>query len=125
MNFKVAKKVLVDYHRILIQLTIVLLLAIATSLLKRFNRGLLIRRYCRYGWVLVLWGMSIVNLGPYWFAYPVALWMLLALVLIFIQLLHNHEFIYRRYWPVFWHWSLLYAVVVFIVSLFSGKLPLV
>lgn len=69
--------------------------------------------------------MSIVNLGLYWFAYPMALWMLWALGLVFIQLIHNHEFIYRRYWPVFWRWSTLYVVIVFIGSLFSGGLPLI
>lgn len=116
---------LVDYHWILMQLVIVILLAIMTRLLQRFNRGRRVKQLCRCGWVVVLWGMSIVNLGPYWFAYPLALWMVFALALIFIQLVHNHEFIYRRYWPVFWHWSLRYAVVVFIASLFSGKLPLI
>lgn len=116
---------LVDYHRILMQLAIVILLAVVTRLLQRFSRGRRMKQICGYVWVTVLWGMSITNLGPYWFAYPMALWMILALVLIFIQLIHNHEFIYRRYWPVFWHGSLLYAVVVFIASLFSGKLPLI
>lgn len=116
---------LVDYHHILMQLVIVLLLWALTRLVRRINRGPRVRRVCRYVWVCVLWIMSFVNLGMYWTAYPIALWMVLALSLIFIQLVHNREFIYRRYWPVFWNWSLLYAGVVFIASLFSGRLPLI
>jgi hypothetical protein len=117
--------VLVDYHHILMELVVILLLWGLTFLVRRINRGSRMRRLCRYGWVLVLWVLSIINLGPYWFAYPMALWMLLALGLVFIQLIHNHEFIYRRYWPVFWRWSMFYAVIVFIGSLFSGGLPLI
>ena len=120
-----ARKVLVDYHHILMQLVIVLLLWGLTRLVRRINRGPRVRRVCRYVWVCVLWIMSFINLGMYWTAYPIALWMVLALGLIFIQLAHNHEFIYRRYWPGFWNWSLLYAGVVFIASLFSGRLPLI
>ena len=120
-----ARKVLVDYHHILMQLVIVLLLWGLTRLVRRINRGPRVRRVCRYVWVCVLWIMSFINLGMYWTADPIALWMVLALGLIFIQLAHNHEFIYRRYWPVFWNWSLLYAGVVFIASLFSGRLPLI
>lgn len=65
------------------------------------------------------------NLGIYWVAYPIALWMVWALLLIILQTVHNHEFIYRRYWPVFWRLSTYYAVLIFILSLISAKLPLV
>lgn len=116
---------LVDYRHILMQLVIILLLWVLTRLVRRINPSARVRRLCRYIWVLVLWIMSFINLGMYWLAYPMALWMILALGLIFIQLIHNHEFIYRRYWPVFWNWSLLYVGIVFIGSLFSNSLPLV
>lgn len=116
---------LVNYRHIIVQVLLILLIWCLIYLLRRFTRGRQIRRFSRYIWTVVLWVLSLANLGMYWIAYPIALWMILALALIFIQLVHNHEFIYRRYWPVFWQLSAGYAGLVFIVSLFSGNLPLI
>lgn len=45
--------------------------------------------------------------------------MILALLLIALQIIHNHEFIYRRYWPVFWRYSAYYALIIYIGSLIN------
>lgn len=116
---------LVDYHHIIMQVLVVLLLWLLLRLLGRFISRARRKRIGCYTWTLAFWVMSLINLGVYWIAYPVALWMILALGLIFLQLIHNHEFIYRRYWPVFWPLSMCYAGLVFVVSLFSGWLPLI
>lgn len=52
--------------------------------------------------------------------------MILALLLIALQIIHNHEFIYHRYWPVFWRYSAYYALIIYIGSLIiSPWLPLI
>lgn len=77
-------------------------------------------------WTVIFWLLTIFNLGCYWPAYPLAIWMVLALILIVLQIAHNHEFIYRRYWPVFWRFSAYYALLVYLGGLIiSPWLPLV
>lgn len=77
-------------------------------------------------WTLVLWILIVCNLGYYWPAYPIALWMIWALVLITIQIFHHHEFIYRRYWPIFWKLSAYYALIVYVLGvIFAHWLPLI
>ncbi|MBB1078531.1 hypothetical protein H5S09_04395 [Limosilactobacillus sp. STM2_1] len=76
-------------------------------------------------WTIILWLLIIFNLGYYWPAYPIAVWMVLALALIALQIAHNHEFIYRRYWPVFWRYSAYYALLIYIGSMIISRwLPL-
>ena len=70
--------------------------------------------------ILAFW-----NFGWYWSAYPIIVWMVLALALIVVQVAHNHEFIYRRYWPPFWRCSMYLAVISFACSIFAGFLPLI
>ncbi|WP_373841683.1 hypothetical protein [Limosilactobacillus sp.] len=83
------------------------------------------RRSQHVVWSVVFWLLALKNLDVYWIAYPLAGWMIWALLLILLQLVHNHEFIYRRYWPVFWRLSAYYAGIIFVASLFSHNLPLV
>ena len=59
-------------------------------------------------WTIILWLLSIYNIASlYWIAYPVAIWMIVAIILIIVQTVHYGEFIYRRYWPVFWRLSVI------------------
>jgi len=51
--------------------------------------------------------------------------MIVAILLIIVQTVHYGEFIYRRYWPVFWRLSVALAVIVFVGSLFCQNLPLI
>ncbi|MCH3922494.1 hypothetical protein [Limosilactobacillus sp.] len=113
---------LIDFRQLLIELLIVIILWVLTVLWRRLSRR---RRWLRVVWTLVLWLLILWNLDVYWVAYPIALWMIWALALIALQSVHNHEFLYRRYWPVFWRLSLFYALVVFAGSLFCNGLPLV
>lgn len=77
-------------------------------------------------WTILLWLLSIYNIAsPYWIAYPIAAWMIIAIILIIAQTVHYREFIYRRYWPVFWRLSVILAAIVFVVSLFCQNLPLI
>ncbi|MBD7894278.1 DUF3397 family protein [Limosilactobacillus sp. Sa3CUN2] len=77
-------------------------------------------------WTIILWLLSIDNIRSlYWIAYPIATWMIIAILLIIGQTIHYNEFIYRRYWPVFWRLSVIVATITFIVSLFCQNLPLI
>lgn len=115
----------IKYQQILLEIIVIILLFFAERLYKQLVRHPRAHWHCWWGWTIVLWIMIIHNLGVYWFAYPVALWMILALLLVLLQVVHNHEFLYRRYWPVFWRFSTYYAEIVFILSLGSGQLPLI
>lgn len=113
---------LINFRKLLIELLIVVILWGFTLLWRRLSRR---RRGLLVIWTIVLWVLIIWNLDVYWVAYPIAFWMIWALALIFLQLIHNHEFLYRRYWPVFWRLSFFYAVIIFCGSLFCNGLPLV
>lgn len=114
----------INYQRILLQLLIILIFVGIKYLVGRFFHG----RHQNLWQGLttcLLFVLAGWNFGPYWIAYPVLVWMVWALSLIIIQVTHNHEFIYRRYWTPFWRVSLFIAVVSFITSFFAGMLPLV
>lgn len=77
-------------------------------------------------WTIILWLLSVYNIASlYWIAYPIAIWMIAALLLIVVQTVHYGEFIYRRYWPVFWRLSVILAAIFFVGSLLCQNLPLV
>ena len=66
-------------------------------------------------WTIILWLLSVYNIASlYWIAYPIAVWMIVAILLIIVQTVHYGEFIYRRYWPVLWRLSVALAVIVFV-----------
>lgn len=115
----------INYQQILLQILIVLIYVGIRFMASRLFHG----RKRVVGWqvltTFLFFALSFWNFGWYWFAYPVAVWMILALVLIIVQVIHNHEFLYRHYWPVFWHYSTFIAVVSFVLSLFAGALPLI
>lgn len=77
-------------------------------------------------WTILLWVLSIYNIASlYWIAYPITIWMVIAITLIIGQTIHYNEFIYRRYWPVFWRLSVIVAIATFVFSLFSQNLPII
>lgn len=76
-------------------------------------------------WTVIFWLMACLNLGTYWIAYPLIGWVLIGIILIFVQAIGNHEFVYNHYWPVFWKLSFFYSALAFAVSIFLHQLPLV
>lgn len=115
----------IDYQRTLLQVLIILIFVGVKYLCGRFMQG---KKHVTLWWALtavLFWLLAGWNFGLYWIAYPVAVWMILALALVVIQLVHNHEFLYRRYWPPFWHGSAWLAIISFGASIFAGSLPLV
>lgn len=116
---------IINYQRTLLQLLIILIFIGIKYLCGRFMQG---KKHATLWWAfatVLFWLLAWWNLGVYWIAYPIAVWMVLALVLIIIQLAHNHEFLYRRYWPPFWRVSGWTAIISFGLSIFAGALPLV
>lgn len=115
----------IDYQRTLLQVLIILIFIGVKYLCGRFMQR---KKHVTLWWALtavLFWLLDGWNFGLYWIAYPVAVWMVLALALIVIQLVHNHEFLYRRYWPPFWRGSAWLAIISFGASIFAGSLPLV
>lgn len=80
--------------------------------------------YFKWVWTLLLMAIAEANLGFYWFAYPVIVWMVIGIGLVFIQLGARKEFIYQRYWPAFWRISFFLALLVSISSLFAMNLAI-
>lgn len=122
------KNLSIDYRLVILEIVFLIIAGVAERLLLRIFRPTRKprQRHLWWGWTLTLWVMIVINLGYYWPAYPLALWMILALLLIFIQVVHNHEFIYRRYWPVFWRYSAYYALLVYVGGLVAVNwLPLI
>lgn len=118
----------INYRLVILQIVFLVIVWIAERLLMRILQPTSKKRqkHVWWWWTIILWLMTILNLGYYWPAYPLAVWMILALLLIFVQVIHNHEFIYRRYWPVFWHYSAYYAAVVYLGGLLVVNwLPLI
>lgn len=83
------------------------------------------KKHANWLWSILLLAISLWNLGPYWFCYVLIVWMVLSIVLIFWQLLGNHQFIYRQYWPAFWRITTVMAFVAGIVSVVGFYLPMV
>lgn len=115
-----------DYRLTLLQVVVLVILWLLEKLIHR-----IFQRYWRgrhphlwWLWTILLWifiGQNFASL--YWLAYPIAVWMVWAIGLVIMQAVHNHEFIYRRYWPIFWRLSAWYAILVFIISTFCHHLP--
>ena len=115
----------INYQRILLQLLVILIYVGIRYIVSRLFHGKRKLIIWRILTTFLFFALEFWNFGWYWIAYPVAIWMVLALILIAVQVAHNHEFLYRRYWPVFWHYSMFIAVLSFVASLFSGFLPLI
>ncbi|MCC4439905.1 hypothetical protein [Limosilactobacillus reuteri] len=117
---------MVSIQVIILEIILLLVIGIVERLLVRIFHHPKKIKHLWWGWTIILWILIIFNIGFYWPAYPIALWMILALLLIALQIIHNHEFIYRRYWPVFWWYSAYYALIIYIGSLIiSPWLPLI
>ena len=78
-----------------------------------------------WAWGIMLMLLAYLNLGFYWFAFPVIGWMIIGLTIVVIQWHRTHELVYRKYWTAFWQWTYVYATVVFIGSLFGTALPVI
>ena len=116
----------VNIKVIILEIILLLIVGVVEHLLLKISHKVKKHKHLWWEWTIILWILIIFNLGFYWPAYPIAIWMILALILIGIQIVHNHEFIYRRYWPVFWRYSAYYALIIYIGSLFFPSwLPLV
>lgn len=63
------------------------------------------------------------NLGYYYVAYPVMIVALLGIWLVVKQLVANHEFLYRVFWPNFWNLGCLLMVISYVISIFCYQLP--
>ena len=116
---------MINYQRILLQVLLIFIFLGIRYLTGRFFRGRKRKLWWRGLTTLLFFALALWNFGWYWSAYPVLIWMLWALLLILLQVVHNHEFIYRRYWPPFWQYSLYIALIAFAGSIFAGALPLV
>lgn len=116
------------FQQTLLQLLILLVLFFIEKLAHRVFKRYWSERapHVWWLWTVILWLFISHNFASlYWCAYPVAIWMAWAIILVILQATHNHEFIYRRYWPVFWRLSAWYALIVFIVSQFAVHLPVI
>ena len=117
---------MVSIQVIILEIILLLVIGIVERLLVRIFHRPKKTKHLWWGWTIILWILIIFNIGFYWPAYPLALLMILALLLIALQIIHNHEFIYHRYWPVFWRYSAYYALIIYIGSLIiSPWLPLI
>lgn len=115
----------INFQRVLFQILLILIFIGVKYLNGRFFRG---RKRRQLWWSMttaLFFILAFWNFGWYWSAYPIIVWMVLALALIVVQVAHNHEFIYRRYWPPFWRCSMYLAVISFACSIFAGFLPLI
>lgn len=113
-----------NYRLALLQIILLLIIWLVESLLAKVFRGN--KKHSPIIWTILLWILTIYNIAsPYWLAFPIAGWMIAAILLIIIQTVHYHEFIYRRFWPAFWRLSVFLAAIIFVGSLFCQHLPLV
>lgn len=129
LNYLIAGKdqvgLFINYRKVFLQVLIILIYVGVRYLARRIFHAQRHRQEWRICTVILFWALACWNLGYYWIAFPIAVWMLWSLILIILQVVHNHEFLYRRFWPPFWYSSMVIAVVTFALSLFAGALPLV
>ena len=117
-----------DYRIAFLQLILLVVIWFVENLIgKVFHFARRLRHvHSPVAWTIILWLLSIYNIASlYWIAYPVAIWMIVAIILIIVQTVHYGEFIYRRYWAVFWRLSGNLAVIGFVGSLLCQNLPLI
>ncbi|MBB1062367.1 DUF3397 family protein [Limosilactobacillus fastidiosus] len=118
-----------DYRIAFLQVILLIIVWLVELLLSKVFRHEHYQRHHKHSpiiWTIILWLLSIYNIDSlYWMAYPIAAWMIIAIVLIIGQTIHYNEFIYRRYWSVFWRLSVIIATITFIISLFCQNLPLI
>lgn len=113
-----------NYRMAFLQIILLIILWLLEKLARKVFRHQ--ARHSLILWTVVLWLLSAYNIDSlYWIAYPIALWMVVALLLIIGQTIHYHEFIYRRYWLVFWRLSVIIAVITYVGSLFCQNLPVI
>ncbi len=74
-------------------------------------------------WMIIMFSLTWWNLGYYYIAYPLMIVALLGIGLVGKQLLTNHEFLYRIFWPHFWNLGCLLMVISYVISIFCYQLP--
>lgn len=118
-----------DYRATLLEVLLIIAVWIVGKLLRKVFKG---KDFLHRGnailafWTVLFWGLIISNVfSLYWLAFPIAVWMFWAIILIIGQAIYYHEFIYRRYWIVFWRLSVIYSAIVFIGSTFCHYLPII
>jgi hypothetical protein len=67
-------------------------------------------------WPPVLLWFSYQNISIIWFAYVILIWSVITVSIVIYQWRHYHEFIYKRFVPVFWRLTLLYTAVAYMFS---------
>lgn len=74
-------------------------------------------------WAILLLILTWWNLGYYYIAYPIIIIAGLGIILVMKQLIGQHEFLYRIFWPSFWNLSCLLMVISYVISIFCYQLP--
>lgn len=74
-------------------------------------------------WMILLLMMTWWQLENYYFAYPVAIIMIIGIILAIYEWGWRHEFIYQWYWRRFWRYNSLVIVVSFIVANVLPNIP--
>lgn len=116
---------LTNWKKLIIEILLVILLFLLERVWRVFKLKRPFNYHNRKLWTIVFWLMALINLGGYWIAYPLIGWMVIAIGLIIVQAVGNHEFVYAIYWPKFWSWSFYYSALVFAITLFLHHLPLI
>lgn len=102
-----------------IQILIIIFLTVLLSVIKRFLHKLWPNRLRPFDfWPFILAIFIFQNCGLQVFAYILFIWAMIATVLIIYQWVRYHEFIYRRFVPLFWRLTLVYTTLFYVFSIF-------
>lgn len=116
-----------NYQRLLIEVLVLIVYWVIEKLFSMVFINLKIGRqdYIHHpsAWTILLLILTWWNLGYYYIAYPIMLLSLLGISIVGIQLVRHHEFLYQRFWPIFWRWACLLMIFSYIISIFCFRLP--
>lgn len=116
-----------DYQRLLIEIIIIICYWVIEKLFSLLFINLKVGRqgFIHHPsiWTILFGILTWWNLGYYYIAYPVLILALFGIIIVVRELVNRHEFLYQRFWPIFWRGGCVLMIFSYVVSVFCYHLP--
>lgn len=116
-----------NYQRLLIEILILIVYWVIEKLFSMVFKNLRIghQGFIHHPgmWTILLLLLTWWNLGYYYIAYPILIVAIFGIVIVIRELIIHREFLFRRFWPLFWRGCCLLMICSYLISIFCFRLP--
>ncbi|MFZ2588728.1 DUF3397 family protein [Paucilactobacillus nenjiangensis] len=111
--------------KIIMQLLVIIIVSLIVILIKKVMKKKKRAMYNFYDlWPIFMLYFGALNLKWGLFPYVVIGWMAIGIALVLIEIVHNREVLFKKFFFSFWRITVVYTTIVYILSIFVSLMGL-